>query len=128
MNCLKCGRETDEKQVFCEQCLQEAEKYPVKPGTTIYIPSAPVRPEEKKVSRTPRIIPPEEQIHRLRRTLKALLWVLSALLIAFVLTTMMLIHLINQRDKAPIGQNFGTTPVSTSAEETSDVSRETDPL
>ena len=128
MNCLKCGCETDEKQVFCDNCLKEAEKYPIKPGTTIYIPAAPAQPVEKRAARAPRAIAPEAQIQRLRRTVQVLLWVLTALLIAFALTTMMLIHMIEQRDQAPIGQNFGTTPTSTSAVDASDVSRETDPL
>ena len=38
MNCVKCGREIPEDQVFCEICLTEMENYPVKPGTAVHIP------------------------------------------------------------------------------------------
>ena len=31
MNCLKCGREIEEGQVFCNDCLVQMAKYPVKP-------------------------------------------------------------------------------------------------
>ena len=31
MNCMKCGRETENEAVFCPDCLQIMEKYPV-PG------------------------------------------------------------------------------------------------
>ena len=35
MNCMKCGRETQNEQVFCQDCLQEMEKYIVgKPQTS----------------------------------------------------------------------------------------------
>ena len=36
MNCLKCGRETD--QTFCECCREEMTRYPVKPGTIVQLP------------------------------------------------------------------------------------------
>ena len=38
MNCLKCGRETSSEQCFCQDCLLDMEKYPVKPGTVIQLP------------------------------------------------------------------------------------------
>ena len=54
MNCVKCGREIPEDQVFCEACLREMENYPVKPGTAVHIPArlpekeAPKKPAKKK--------------------------------------------------------------------------------
>lgn len=38
MNCLKCGRETSSEQCFCQECLLDMEKYPVKPGTAVQLP------------------------------------------------------------------------------------------
>jgi hypothetical protein len=38
MNCIRCGREIEEPNVFCEECLQEMEKQPVNPGTPIQLP------------------------------------------------------------------------------------------
>ena len=53
MNCLKCGREIDAKDVFCPMCLEDMEKYPVKPGTAVHIPArkdepAAPKPQPKK--------------------------------------------------------------------------------
>lgn len=39
LNCLKCGREIEEGQVFCNDCLVQMAKYPVKPGTAVQLPS-----------------------------------------------------------------------------------------
>ena len=50
MNCVKCGREISEDQVFCEICLTEMENYPVKPGTAVHIP--PRSPEEELPKKT----------------------------------------------------------------------------
>ena len=82
MNCLKCGRELDTEQVFCNDCLLEMEKYPVKPGTVVQLPRrreapAPGKSFKKRIS-------PEEQIKSLRfrvRLLTILLIVVSTLLI-----------------------------------------------
>ena len=38
MSCMKCGKEVSEGQVFCEECLTEMERYPVKPGTPVLLP------------------------------------------------------------------------------------------
>ena len=35
MNCMKCGRETQNEKVFCEDCLLEMEKYPVRAGSVV---------------------------------------------------------------------------------------------
>ena len=36
--CLKCRREIAEGQVFCDDCLAQMKKYPVKPGTPVNLP------------------------------------------------------------------------------------------
>ena len=38
MNCMKCGVEIPEQQVFCDHCLQIMEQYPVKPDAHIHLP------------------------------------------------------------------------------------------
>ena len=37
MNCMKCGREIGENRVFCDLCLADMEKYPIKPGIAIQL-------------------------------------------------------------------------------------------
>ncbi len=70
MNCMKCGRELSGDGVFCPDCLAEMEKYPVKPGTVVQIPSRPaVSPARKPVKRT---LSPEEQVRALNRRIRRL--------------------------------------------------------
>ena len=83
MNCMKCGRETGETEAFCEVCLADMEKYPVKPGTVVQIPVRPKEVPAKKTTRRPQT-PPEEQI----KVLKKRVFVLGVM---FVLTFSLLV-------------------------------------
>ena len=38
MNCLRCGRETENQQVFCKACLDYMALHPVKSDTPVYLP------------------------------------------------------------------------------------------
>ena len=84
MNCMKCGVEIPENQVFCEHCLSVMEEYPVKSDSHIHLPkreepaALPKRPTKKK--RTPTA---EEQISALR--MKVLRLRLVAVILAFLL-------------------------------------------
>ena len=82
MNCVKCGREIGEDQVFCELCLSEMETYPVKPGTAIHIPARqPV--EEAKKTRTKRVVvlTPSEQVLKLKKKVRRLRIAVAVLLL-----------------------------------------------
>ena len=71
MNCVKCGREIPEDQVFCEICLTEMENYPVKPGTAVHIPArTPEEEQTKKTAKRKRILTTEEQLLRTRKKLQ----------------------------------------------------------
>ena len=99
MACIKCGRKVNDQQVFCEDCLAEAEGYPVDPATPIQLPAhAPVQSQKKggkkKASR-----PPEAQLKRLRSSFRWLLFALVTVLLAFCLTALMLLNLLEQRDQ-----------------------------
>lgn len=87
MNCMKCGQEIGEDQVFCDACLEEMGKYPVKPGTVVQLPRHKPTSVAKKVYAKWRQTPTaEEQLQRLRRRFRVLMlvWVLTlALLAAF---------------------------------------------
>jgi len=37
--CLKCGRDTGGKQVFCKACQDTMKRYPIKPDTKVLLPS-----------------------------------------------------------------------------------------
>ena len=87
MNCMKCGREVDTEQVFCEDCLLDMEKYPVAPGTAVHLPrrreTSAVRKQPSR-RRTPSL---EEQVKTLKRRVRILaaaLAVTVALLLALI--------------------------------------------
>jgi hypothetical protein len=68
MNCVKCGREIESDQAFCQFCLEEMEHYPVKPGTVVYIPKHFEEEVEKKPHVRRKLPPtPEQQIKKLKR-------------------------------------------------------------
>ena len=105
MACLKCGRDTAAGQVFCEDCLEVMEYYPVKPGTTVQLPKRPATPPRKIIKR--RAPSPEEQIH----VLKQRVWILAvslvvALLIAGLLAVPAYEYLME--DTRLPGQNYST--------------------
>ena len=116
MNCMRCGRETEANQVFCPACLKDMEKYPVKPGTSVQIPSRSSHEPGRKPR--PKLPTPEEQNAQLRHTLRVMLLVLAAVLMAFAITAGLLIHTLNQaKNTVPLGQNFGIVQTSGSSGE-----------
>lgn len=83
MQCLKCGKETKNEQVFCSQCLAGMEAYPVKPDVHIQLPKHADRELPKKNGKKRRAPSMEEQIAILRRRnrrLAAALLVMALLL------------------------------------------------
>ena len=71
MNCVKCGRETTDEQVFCDACLREMEEYPVNPNVVIHIPSRRRQDEiRKNAVRKRNVRTPSEQILQLRKKVR----------------------------------------------------------
>ena len=81
MSCMKCGKEVSEGQVFCEECLTEMERYPVKPGTPVLLPHREILAPQRKRRNIRRIRKPEEQLAALRSTLRLLCVILCLLLV-----------------------------------------------
>lgn len=111
MQCLKCGREIPLGQVFCEECLADMEKYPVKPGTPIRLPQHHEAAPAKKQHFRRGQLPPETQVKRLRLQL----WLVSGLLAAAVMLSAFTIwqskHKVHYAEagRAP-GQNYSAAP------------------
>lgn len=80
MYCMKCGREIEADQVFCEDCRAEMEKYPVKLNTLVQIPDRPKKHAVKKVHA--RWESAEDQIVALKKRCRRLI---AALILMFLL-------------------------------------------
>lgn len=114
MNCMKCGRDIAVNQVFCPDCLEEMEKYPVQPNVAIHLPAQSVEELGKKPARRYRpILSTEEQLKRMRKRISGLVLALilvSALAISLgVVAYEILIH--NNGGKL-LGQNYSTVETS----------------
>lgn len=105
MGCLKCGREIDGKQVFCDSCLQVMDANPVRPGTLVLLPKHKPQSVVKKQSRK-RVISPEEQVQHLKKALRRMYVCVTVLILALCLATVLLIHEVSEASKPAIGQNY----------------------
>ena len=110
MNCMKCGRETADRQVFCAECLADMEAHPVRPGTIIQLPHRQEEPAAKKS--TPRRKappPPEEQVKGLKKQVRRLR---SALLIALLFLAIAgyfaAVHIMESNVNFLPGQNYSS--------------------
>ena len=108
MNCIKCGREIAESQVFCESCLQLMNQCPVKPDMVIQLPNRAgdptKRPAPRKKARTP-----EEQISRLKRSNQLLALITAVLLLSTVLLAFLSFDFFKKLDvQRFLGQNYST--------------------
>ena len=83
MNCMKCGTQISENQVFCDHCLSVMDQYPVRPGTHIHLPKrVQVMETPKKAVKKKRTLSAEEQLSTLR--LQVLRLRLTAAILAFL--------------------------------------------
>lgn len=107
MNCMKCGQEIQDGQVFCPGCLEVMEKFPIAPGAHIQIPRRPARAPEKKVKE----IPLQAQIASLKKLIRWL-WIAVALLIAAcgVLALLLIQNPDSTPQGKPTGRNYTTAP------------------
>ena len=108
MNCMKCGRELSDDGVFCAECLEEMEKYPIKPGVVIHLPRRKPEPVAKKALVRRKPLPsPEEQVKNLRK----LVWRLIASLVVMVILLgatgyFTVVHLLESDIRLLPGQNY----------------------
>ena len=106
MQCMKCGKDTPAEQIFCDDCLQAMEAYPIKPGTVVNLPRQRTSVELKKTVHRKRILTADEQIANLQKHLRharILAWLLAILLLA---SSGMLVYEIVNPDGPVIGLNY----------------------
>lgn len=113
MRCIKCGREIAEQQAFCENCLSEMEKYPVKPNTIVQLPNRNEAPTAKKKPQRHKEHKQEDLLRHQRLVIRCLCAGLAVAVAAFALVAVMLLKMMDQRgSETNIGQNYETSTES----------------
>ena len=106
---MKCGVEIDSTQVFCEACLADMKRFPVKPGTRIQLPNRPIAEIVKKPPVKKRRLTDAEKIHGLKRVIKWLSIALVAALLLLGFSISLLLEDSGAKDPVEnIGQNYNT--------------------
>ncbi len=90
MHCLKCGKETQDDQVFCQHCLESMEAYPVKPSTAIHLPNRAEEPASKRPVRRKRAPTLEEQLAQTKTMVRRLVVLAVALGFALAISVALL--------------------------------------
>lgn len=115
MNCMKCGKETVLDRAFCEECLEQMQRYPVNPNTPVVLPKRSAAAPVKKAPRK-KAVPPEEQVVILRRRVRILA---SALLVMTLLAAALVYPAVKymMEDHFLPGQNYSSIVSKSSAQE-----------
>ncbi len=74
MYCLRCGKDTQDENVFCQACIGTMEQHPIKPGTPVQLLHRPEPVRRSKGRQGPSL---EEQLH----SLKKLIFIMGLLLV-----------------------------------------------
>lgn len=108
MNCMKCGAEIPEKQVFCDRCLEVMEQYPISPAIHIHLPKRPQNVDEpKKPVKKKRAPSLEEQLSSMN--IKVWRLRLTAAILAFLLCVtggFLALKLFAEQNKPATGLNY----------------------
>ena len=122
MGCMKCGRDLEPGQVFCQDCLADMAKYPVKPGTVVTLP----RRQEETVKRAPRkkTLPLDEQVRRLRKRNRNLLLIVVVLALLLGIVSFFFVREILEEDHYRPGQNYSSMDGTEEPDVTKDIQEE----
>lgn len=127
MRCMKCGRDTENEQVFCESCREIMAKYPVKPGTVVQLPRRDQQIPKRTQSWRYGALNAEEQIKRLRRTVRNQAALIVLLLAAVISLSWLSVKLYQENEKKVLlGQNYFTATETTAPAETETAPAEED--
>lgn len=112
MACLKCGRDTEEGTLFCTGCLLTMQKYPVRPGTPVVLPTRE-RVVPKKAPKR-RVLSPEDQLKTLKRRNRNLFALWIATVLALAILAFIGWHGFSRPQHRP-GQNYTAITAATAA-------------
>lgn len=106
MDCLKCGKKTTDEQVFCTQCLEIMEAYPVKPDVHIQLPNRPAPVSPKRASRRRRNLSADEQVSLLRKRLRRLTAALILVSLLLAAAGVSLGYVLTRHPDSELGKNY----------------------
>ena len=108
MNCMKCGVEIPDKQVFCDHCLELMQQYPVKPDAHVHLPKRASDVElPKKSGKKKRVLTPEELISSLKlRILRLRLVVVILIFLVCLISGFLALNLYQQYHEPITGKNY----------------------
>ena len=107
--CLKCGKKTAGKAVFCDTCQDIMASHPVKPGTVIHILPRPEKRQQRHKEPTK-----AEQLAKAKKHVKWLLGLVAMLSVLLIVMAVMLMRTLTEEEApvAPIGRNYTTIETS----------------
>lgn len=109
--CLKCGKETAGKAVFCSECQDIMHRHPIKPGTVVHLPQRQNRAEKK--TQVYGASKQAQQLAKLRGAVRFLLVLVALLSVLLTATAVMLIRTLDKETPTvPIGRNYTTVDTS----------------
>lgn len=69
MNCIKCGKDTKSERIFCQQCLDVMEKYPVKADIHVQLPNRDAGASQRRTGKK-RLLTADDQILALQKKVR----------------------------------------------------------
>ena len=128
MGCMKCGRDVDPDQVFCDQCREVMARYPVKPGVVVQLPHRHQQPVKKQPARRHPVLSTEEHLNLLRRMVRRQILLIVILLAMVIGLSWLSVRLYLDGEKKVLpGQNYYSNVSSETKETTSPTTEITEP-
>ena len=107
MNCLKCGKEIKDQNVFCPHCLEGMKQYPVKSDIHVQLPNRTEESVLKKSWRKRKSLTISEKLNRLHNANRWLMAAVILLVLLLTVTTAYLAHTLHNQQRQPdIGKNY----------------------
>lgn len=109
MECLKCGKETEFDHCFCNECMEQMEKYPVKPGTPVQLPQPSARTSPAKERPKKKAASEADQLAKLYHRNQILVVLLLLLVTLCLFVSGLYVRACYRTPTRPTGQNYSTT-------------------
>ena len=127
MRCMKCGRDTELEQVFCDSCREVMARYPVRPGIVVQLPRRAETAAKKQTVRRRAVPTQEERNQILRRVVRWLAALVLLLTVAAVGLGWLSLRLYRESEfKVLPGQNYSAASTQETEKPTTSPIRNTD--